>query len=267
VGAPRRTPFALRIARGVRVTLHFLYGVAITVLVFPRVDPARRQALIRSWSGRLLELLRIELRLLGASLDRLPGNLLLVANHVSWIDIFVINSMRPSRFIAKAELKRWPLAGRLITNCGTLYLERERRRDAHRVNQHAREALAAGDTIAIFPEGTTSDGALVLPFHSSLLQPVIDADGQVQPVAIRYRDRDGVRSDAPAYVGETSFLESFWRVLGERSLVVEVALGPTLRAGKRGRRELSREAEAFIRSAVAIPPPGPAPGRADRHPA
>jgi 1-acyl-sn-glycerol-3-phosphate acyltransferase len=262
-----RTPFALRVARGVRVTIHFLRGVMTTVLVFPRIGQEERHALIRRWSGRLLELLRIEARLDGVSVDELPGNLLVVANHVSWIDIFVLNSMRPARFIAKAELKRWPLAGRLISNCGTLFLERERRRDAHRVNEQARDALAAGATIAIFPEGTTTDGTSVLPFHASLLQPIIDARGHVQPVAIRYRKADGAYSEAPAYVGETTFLGSFWRVLGERRMLVRVTLGPTLRAEARHRRELSRDAEAFIRTALLAPERGSGPEtRDDRRP-
>ena len=259
----RRTPFALRVARGARVTVHFLRGVATTVFVFPRVGPERRHFLIRRWSGRLLELLRIETCYDGARLGDLPGNLLVVANHVSWIDIFVLNSMRPSRFIAKAELRRWPLAGRLISDCGTLFLERERRRDAHRINLAAREALSSGATIAIFPEGTTTDGVDVLPFHASLLQPVIDARGQVQPVALRYRGDDGNRSDAPAYVGETSFLASFWRVLGERRLFVDVTLGPTLLAETRHRRELSREAEAFIRTVLRAPARGSGSGTRD----
>ena len=210
-------------------------------------------------------MLRIEAYVEGVPVEDLPGNLLILANHVSWLDIFVLHSLRPSRFIGKSELKRWPLLRHLIIGSGTLFIERERRRDAYRINGHARDVLASGDTIAIFPEGTTSDGSSVLPFHASLVQPIIDASGHVQPIAICYRSADGGFTEAPTYVGETSFVESLWRVLGERRLVVEVEFGPTLSARTRHRRELSREAEAFIRAAVEAPARDPAPGTRDHH--
>jgi 1-acyl-sn-glycerol-3-phosphate acyltransferase len=259
-----RTPFALRIARAARVFAHVLQGIATTKLVFPRVGIERRRALIRRWSRELLAMLRVEAFVDGMPVEGLPDNLLIVANHVSWLDVFVLHSLRPSRFIGKSELKRWPLLRHLIIGSGTLFLERDRRRDALRINGQARDALASGDTIAIFPEGTTSDGTQLLRFHASLVQPVIDAQGHVQPIAIRYRGAEGGYTDAPVYIGETNFVESLWRVLGERRFVVEVTLGPTLSARARHRRELSREAEAFIRAAVEAPARDPAPGTRDR---
>ena len=119
--------------------------------------------------------------------------------------------------------------------------------------------LAAGDTMAIFPEGTTTDGTTLLPFYGSLLQPVVDAGGVVQPIAIRYCSPDGSYSDAPAYVGETSFMASFWSVLGERELIVEITFPPALPARDRHRRELSRAAESAIREALGLATGGSAP--------
>ena len=248
----------MRVYRYARVSLHVFQGIATTAFVFPMIGLPRRQALIRRWSAHLLRIMHVEARVHGLPAAGLPGNMLIVANHISWLDIFVLNTVQPARFIAKAELKRWPLVGLMIAGCGTLFIERERRRDAHRVNEHAREVLAAGDTIAIFPEGTTTDGTTLLPFHGSLLQPVIDAQGHLQPIAIRYLKRDGTHNDAPAYVGETSFMGSFWRVLGERAMVVEMTLVPALAAHARHRRELSREAEQAIRVALGLS--GQAPG-------
>jgi 1-acyl-sn-glycerol-3-phosphate acyltransferase len=247
-----RTPLPLRVYRYARVSLHVFQGIATTAFVFPMSGRPRRQVLIRRWSERLLRIMRVEARVQGLPPAGLPGNMLIVANHISWLDIFVLNTVQPARFIAKAELKRWPLVGLLIAGCGTLFIERERRRDAHRVNDDARNVLAAGDTIAIFPEGTTTDGTTLLPFHGSLLQPVIDAQGHLQPIAIRYLHRDGTYNNAPAYVGDTSFLSSFWRVLGERAMVVELILVPALAAHARHRRELSREAEQTIRGALGL---------------
>jgi 1-acyl-sn-glycerol-3-phosphate acyltransferase len=260
----RRTPLLLRGVRGARVTLHVLQGLATTALVFPWIGMARRRTLIRRWSRQLLSMLRVEARVQGLPEGGLPGNLLIVANHISWLDIFVLHAVRPSRFIAKAELRRWPVLGHFVAGCGTLFLDRERRRDAHRVNRQARDVLAAGDTIAIFPEGTTTDGRGVLPFKSSLLQPIVDARGHVQPIAIRYVGRGGGYNDAPVYIGDTTFIDSLWRVLGERSLVVEVEFGPTLSTHARHRRELSREAEAFIRAVLERSPRDSAPETRER---
>jgi 1-acyl-sn-glycerol-3-phosphate acyltransferase len=261
---PGRTPLPLRLARGARTGLHVVQGLATTAFVFPLIGTARRRALIRRWSAQLLQILRVDSRPAGLPDRGLPGNLLIVANHVSWLDIFVLHAVRPSRFIAKAELKRWPLLGRLIAGCGTLFLERGSRRDAHRVNREARDVLAGGDTIAIFPEGTTTDGRGVLPFKSSLLQPIVDARGHVQPIALRYVGPRGAYNDAPVYIGETSFIASLWRVLSERRLIVELQFGPTLSTHSRHRRELSREAEAFIRAALERPPRDSAPETRDR---
>lgn len=242
--------------------MHVLQGLATTALVFPLVGAPRRQALIRRWSAALLAILRAELRITGWPADGLAGNVLIVANHISWLDIFVINAVQPSRFVAKADLAHWPLLGRLIAGVGTLFIERGRGRDAHRLSGHVRAALASGDVIAIFPEGTTGDGRVLLPFHGSLLQPVIDARGHVQPMAIRYLGSDGAHSDSPGYAGETRFLTSLWRVLGEHRMIVLLDLPPPLAAHGRHRRHLARDAEDAIRQVLASPSSGPAPGTA-----
>jgi 1-acyl-sn-glycerol-3-phosphate acyltransferase len=117
----------------------------------------------------------------------------------------------------------------------------------------------------VFPEGTTSDGRGLLKFHSSLLQSVVDADGHVQPIAIRYRTSADEHCDAPAYVGDLTLMGSFWRVTGERELVAELHLMPRVPAQARNRRELSRAAEEAIRTVLASPAPAPAPDtRGDR---
>ncbi len=247
----RPAPLPLRVYRSVRVSLHLAEGLATTALVFPWLETRSREALVRRWSERLLRMLRVEARLHGAAAPALDGNVIIVANHISWLDIFVLNTLRPARFIAKAELARWPLVGRLIASVGTLFIDRTRRRDAHKINRHAAEALARGDLIAVFPEGTTTDGREVLPFHGSLLQPIVDAQGHVQPVAIRYRTPDGEHTDAPGYVGDTSFPTSFWRVVSARAIVVELHVAPVVPARGVHRRQVARAAEDAIRALVA----------------
>ena len=256
----RPTPLPVRLVRSARVTAHLVGGLATTVFVFPWIGPPRKQALIRRWSVQLLRMLGVETRVHWRHDGGLPGNLLIVANHVSWLDIFVLNTLQPARFIAKADLRRLPIVGRLIANVGTLFIERERRRDTHTVNRHTVEALASGELVAVFPEGTTSDGRGLLKFHSSLLQSIVDAEGKVQPIAIRYRTPADEYSAAPAYVGEMSLVGSLWRVTGARSLVAELHLMRQLPAQACHRRELSRAAAEAIRTVLESADGAPAPG-------
>ncbi len=255
----RVTPLPLRLYRVARTGVHVLEGVATTTFVFPLLKPAARRKVIRRWCRRLLRMLNVDARMHG-DLDPVQRNVLVVANHISWLDIFVLNAVQPVRFVAKSELARWPVAGRLIKDVGTLFVERDRRRDARRVNANAAHALAGGDVVAVFPEGTTTDGTALLPFKSSLLQPIVDAEGHVQPMAIRYRAATGEHSVVPAYVGDLSFLRSFWRVTGARSLVVDLHASPALAARATHRRDLARSAEAAIRAALAQPAVATAPG-------
>ena len=233
------------------------------MFVFPWIGPRQKQVLIRRWSNQLLRMLRVDARFHWRHDHGLAGIVLIVANHISWLDIFVLDALQPVRFIAKADLQRIPVIGRLIVNVGTLFIERERRRDTHSVNRHTVDVLARGDLVAVFPEGTTSDGSGLLKFHSSLLQSIVDAEGHVQPVAIRYRTPDDEHCDAPAYVGGISLLGSFWRVTGEQRLVAELHLMPPLPAQARHRRDLSRAAEEAIRTALESPASAPAPDRRD----
>jgi 1-acyl-sn-glycerol-3-phosphate acyltransferase len=243
--------------------VHVLAGVATTAFVFPLVSDHRRRQLVKRWSRRLLRILKVEARVHGELLEH--GNVLVVANHISWLDIVVLNAHRPARFVAKSELASWPVVSRMIRGAGTLFIDRDRRHDTHRVIHQIARVLASGDVVVVFPEGTTTHGHDVLPFKSSLLQPIVEADGHVQPVAIRYTTPDGARSIAPSYVGDTSFGESFWAVCRERALVVDLVTRPALPAKVKHRRELAREAEASIRTALAEPASGMEPGRcADR---
>ena len=245
-----RNSFPVQLYRALRTCVHVLHAIALTALVFPWLDSSARRARVKRWSVRLLEILAVSIVVRG-DLDLREGNVLVVANHVSWLDIFVLNAIHPVRFVAKAELGRWPIAGAMVRSAGTLLIERAKRHDTQRVNHYIAEVLAAGDVVAIFPESTTSDGATTLPFKSSLLQPIVEAAGRVAPVAIRYQGRDSTRSLAPAYVGDLTFMASVWRVCGEESLFVTLDAPPAIEAGGRHRRELARMAETIIQTALA----------------
>jgi 1-acyl-sn-glycerol-3-phosphate acyltransferase len=206
--------------RLLRVVVHVLHGLGIVLLRWRSLDAAARLQRIQWWAAGLLRVLGIELRNKGTPR---PGGTLLVANHISWLDIVAIHACCPqARFVSKSEVRHWPVIGKLVDAAGTLYLERERRRDAVRVVHHAAEALQRGDTVAVFPEGTTGDGRELLPFHANLLQAAIVGGTPLQPVALRFSDAKHAISPAAAYVGDTSLLQSLWWIARAEGLTVHV---------------------------------------------
>jgi 1-acyl-sn-glycerol-3-phosphate acyltransferase len=208
--------------RLVRATVHMLHGLWIIRTQFPRVDEAGRHARIRWWSRKLLAVLGVELVATGTPR---PGASLLVSNHVSWLDIIALHCVVPqARFVSKADVRAWPVVGALVTGAGTLYIERERKRDALRVVHQMAEAMGQGDTVAVFPEGTTSDGRALLPFHANLLQAAIATAVPVQPAVLRFADPVHPVSPSAEYVGDTTLLQSLWRIARTRGLVVHVDL-------------------------------------------
>lgn len=165
------------------------------------------------------------------------GPVLLVSNHISWLDIVVLHAARHCRFVSKADVQHWPVVGTLANGAGTLYVERESRRDAMRVMHHMAERLTAGDVLAVFPEGTTGDGTTVLAFHANMLQSAIAAQAQVQPVGLQFRDAaTGAVSFAPCYVGDDTLMQSLWRTLKSQGVQAVVRYGVPQAADGRDRR-------------------------------
>ncbi len=222
--------------RLLRVLLHLFKAVVRSYFVWPGLDEAGRERESLSWSKQLLNVMGIRLVVQGQSR---PGAKLVVSNHVSWLDIVAINAVVPSRFVSKAEVARWPLIGRIVTAAGTLYLVRERRRDAMRVLGLMAQSLRDGHTIAVFPEGTTGDGRTVMHFHPNLLQAALDAQVPVQPVVLRYSDPHHAVSPLAAYVGDTSLLQSLWWVVTARGLTVHACILPLQAVDHADRRTLS----------------------------
>jgi 1-acyl-sn-glycerol-3-phosphate acyltransferase len=167
-----------------RALVHALIGWATIVLRFPRLPQDQRNVRVQVWARQMLAVLGVELQVRGT--PPAHGPMLLVANHISWLDILVMHAARHCRFVSKSEVKHWPLLGTLATGAGTLYIEREKRRDAMRVVHHVAERLQAGEILAVFPEGTTSNGIDLLPFHANLIQSAVSAKAPVQPVGLRF---------------------------------------------------------------------------------
>lgn len=230
--------------RLLRAVLHMLHGAAVLAVVFPRASQAERERLLRWWATKLLRVLGIGLVIDGVAPR--PGGVLIIANHVSWLDIMAITAVRPVRFISKIEVGRWPLVGWLVTRAGTLYIERGNRRDTVRVMHHMAQALQQGDALAVFPEGTTSDGHGVLPFHGNLLQAAISTATPIQPIALRYSDPHHRVSPAVAYVGDTSLLQSLWWVVCASGVQVHVSVLDAHASAHADRRALALHLHACV---------------------
>ena len=222
--------------RVLRSALHVLHGMAV-MLRFPTLDAASRHARIRWWSAGVLRHMGLTLDVQGTAR---PGANLLVSNHVSWLDIAALHAAVPhARFVSKADVLKWPLLGWLIRGAGTLFIERERKRDAVRVVHAMAESLRAGDTVAVFPEGTTGPGPQVLPFHANLLQAAIATQTPIQPAVLRYADTSTPFSPTVEYMGDTSLLQSLWRVATATGLRVHVELLPAHDTAHADRRALA----------------------------
>ena len=243
----------MRWLRGVwriaRAKLHVLHGAFIVATRFGRIDAAERARLVQWWSTEFLRRLGVDLIAQGTPR---PGAKLLVANHISWLDIMAINAVVPARFVSKSEVRHWPVFGWLANKTDTLFIERERPRDALRVVHQMAAALQAGDTLAVFPEGTTANGHALLPFHANLLQAAVATATPVQAIALRFADAEHAISPAAAYVGDTSLLQSLWWVACADGLTARVTVLPAQSVAHADRRRLAERLRSEIDEALAL---------------
>jgi 1-acyl-sn-glycerol-3-phosphate acyltransferase len=240
--------------RGGRLALHLLYGMLLAV-IYPHLNQTRQRRAMKAWSRQLLTILNIGIQIEGQQLARGESGCLIVANHVSWLDIFVLNAIHPAHFIAKWEVRGWPIIGWLSRRCGTIFIERIRRpksihQDASMINQRVSLLLKQGACIGLFPEGTTTDGKQAGHFHSALIQPAIDAGVRLCPIALRYQNRDGKLEAAAAFIGDMTLAQSIWQILRSPQLNALVVFTPVLLAANANRRVLARAAQAAIAQAL-----------------
>ena len=227
-----------------------LSGWRLVRFSFPGFTPQQRAECVQRWARDMLAVFGIQVVVQGTP----PGHgpLLVVINHLSWLDILAVHAAQHVRFVAKSTIRHWPVLGLMTTGAGTVYIERERPRDALRVVHHMAEALQEGDLIAVFPEGTTGDGKELLPFHANLLQAAISAKAPVLPVALRFAETaTGETSFAPSYIGDESLLQSVWRTLRAPPLTAFVNFGEPQGPLGRDRRawsEALREDVAHLHS-------------------
>jgi 1-acyl-sn-glycerol-3-phosphate acyltransferase len=239
----------LRLAwRLARVIVHLLAGLATCALVFPWASRRLRDAATRRWSRRLLAICNV--RVEEAAGSQALEHALVAANHISWLDIFVINSLHPCRFVAKAEIRSWPVLGWLAAAAGTVFIARGNRRELRHIFKGLVLVLGQGERVALFPEGTVARQGSVLPFHANLFEAAIDARVPVQPCALAYLDAAGDWHRGVDYTGDVSFVDSIVTILGGPPVRARVACLAPIEGEGAHRRELAQAAHDAIQAAL-----------------
>jgi 1-acyl-sn-glycerol-3-phosphate acyltransferase len=244
-GKPSTVSHWVALLRALRLTSHVLYGLLLACF-YPLLRLPMRQRLMQYWAGTLLKILHVQLQISGQPPFRSQHGAMLVANHISWLDVFIVNASSPSNFVAKSEVRSWPLFGLLSRLTLTIFIKRDIRRDALRANREIADMIGRGECVALFPEGTSSDGSSVRHFHSALMQCAIDTGTGVHPVAIRYHDVTGRRSSTANFIDDMTLLNSLQNVLCSPSLHATLVFLPKIDCAGKNRRVLGGEAQAAI---------------------
>ncbi|HEY8101573.1 MAG TPA: lysophospholipid acyltransferase family protein [Burkholderiaceae bacterium] len=229
-----------------RVFAHLFIGLSTCAVVFPLANRAGRERCIKKWSIKLLNICGVQVEVMHTTSAPPTQCALIIANHVSWLDIFVMNSFHPCRFVAKSEIRDWPLLGWLCAKSGAIFIARGRIRDVRRIFEGLVASIKAGEHVAFFPEGTTAAQGGLLPFHSNLFEAAIDADVPIQPFAIRYVDAGGRLHSVVDFIGDMSFAQSMIAILKVGGIKAILTRLPIIETKGSHRRELAGAARQAI---------------------
>ncbi len=242
-----------KISGAFRFVAALLYVVAcITMVLFylQWVKPEKKVGIIRSWAAFLIKIVGIELKCEG---EVYPSHCLLVANHVSFLDIFALDSQKPGRFIAKSEIANWPIFGRIAKGVDTLFIERKNRRSIVEVNEQLSLALQAGQTVMLFPEGRTSLGLSLLPLKANLMEPAVMSGTPIQPVVLCYTE-NGEKTTKASYAN-ISIFACLWTIVSTPNLALTMKFLPVIDTHGKARREVAKIASASMSEAMGVPDP------------
>lgn len=242
---------ALRfLVRALFALVWMLVGLLIVILFYPFMRLSLKMKIKQGWSRVLLKGCGITVTTRGEAITQ--GAVLYVVNHVSWLDIFVLNCERATAFVAKSEIRHWPLIGLLAHLADTIFIERASRHAVHKVGVAMQQHFERDQSVGLFPEGTTSTGYGLLPFYANLFEPARKAGAAIQPVVLKYYHH-GRRSDYAAFVGEQTLVQNMWCVFGSTGTSIEMMFLPVLWDGQGEppvRAELSRAAHQVMGRAL-----------------
>lgn len=236
---PKLCPIML--IKYLRLLAAFANAFGILWLKFPRASREQKLSHIQAWSTHVLEVMGVRLNIAPSSIRILPNKtLLLVANHVSWLDVLAIQALHPCVFVAKSEVRRWPLLGIMAQACGVVFVDRSSSSSARKMVDDVASVLHHGYCVAAFPEGTSSEGRDVSLFHANLFEAAIYRDVEVLPLALRYTDSNTDQLCLKAaFVGDIGFIESLHQVMQTPHLTVGVQIGKPLLPHGHTRRTLA----------------------------
>ncbi|MBM5572082.1 MULTISPECIES: lysophospholipid acyltransferase family protein [Deefgea] len=243
-----KVSYLTRINRLIQFVFHVIHGMWVVRFHFPRMSEQAKLQKTQRWSQQLASKLGLRVHVFGTATPLHPANCILIANHISWFDIFAINSITVARFVARADVQHWPVIGMLCKGASTVFIDRERVRDTQRVNASISTALNNQECIAFFPEGTTSNGQEIRPFKASLIQSAFETNATIQPIYLRYTNEQGEYSTDAAYIDDMSITDSLWLIASSRKLHIEIHFLDQLTPEGHDRRTLNKEIEAMIRA-------------------
>lgn len=231
----------------IRLIAHMFVGIGICVFLFPGASEQKRQQYIQNWSKKLLTICHLRVVVKGTPLRT---SVMMVSNHLSWLDIFVMNSVQASHFVAKASIRSWPFIGTLCAKAGTIFIEREQLKELRVVREQLVQELKNGGCVAFFPEGKTASQGEVLPFHGSLFSAATDAGVPVQPYALRYVHADGTYHEAVEFTGDISIVDSVSRIAKARDITVELIALPAIDSTNETRKSLTQKTEDAVKAVL-----------------
>ncbi|MGC3957107.1 MAG: 1-acyl-sn-glycerol-3-phosphate acyltransferase [Verrucomicrobiota bacterium] len=174
-----------------------------------------------------------------------PQTGLLVSNHLSYLDILVLVSLTPAVFVSKAEVKNWPVFGWFARLAGTLFVDRTKRSDVSRMNALIESSLATGNVLVLFPEGTSWNGSEILPFKSSLLEPIVGAKYPLAVGHLSYKLDDGDAANDVCYWGDATFFPHLVKLMTKNHVRARVCFAPVPQPAK-DRKELAHQLHTAI---------------------
>jgi 1-acyl-sn-glycerol-3-phosphate acyltransferase len=219
-------------------------GCFILLLIFPWLKTGQRHHSIRKWCQQLLGIFQMRLSVIGAE-QLEDAHYLMAANHISWIDIHVINAFKPHYFVAKSEVASWPIFGWMAKQLGTLFIERGKASSIRKMVPELAAQLGK-KAICIFPEGTSTDGWQVAPFKPNLFEAAIVASAPVYVLAIQYFElQTGKKTTAPAFIGDMGLVDSMWNLICSPPICAQISISEKLPALK-DRKALAELSQSLI---------------------
>jgi 1-acyl-sn-glycerol-3-phosphate acyltransferase len=244
-----------RLSAFVLANLVFLLAgaVAATLLLPLRGRYAVMAAITALWARIICRILGIRIRHRGSGSG--SGAAFMVSNHLSYLDIFVLGSLRPVAFLSRHDVRAWPLLGWLARLGGTLFLDRSSGKATRSAVRTINERLRRGVNVLVFPEATTSDGSRVRAFRSPVFEAPVRSAVMVRPITVDYIRLDGkpfpgAHREPIAWCDDTPLAAHAWRLLGIRRIDAIVMLHEPIDAAMRDRKELALQTHAIIQAGL-----------------